>query len=261
MANLDLLAPTQKERLIAGISHLFVLIPFLGFIAPRIIYTTQKDKSQYIAFQSSQAFIYQLITLAVWLIGMALFYVLPIFWIWSIFVVSGINLIVRFIFAAYGVFGAVMAFQGKPFHYSIIGNRLGLSLPAIMNRQWLAQFVKAQKHPVFPFAVGVVVAFIHFVITNLLETPNYGSFGYAIFPILLSPSYAPLILRFALPSVSKFINSSTEIPLIVSSLFYGIMAGFLASRNVYLHSIGIILVFILILSGCFLGMLFAQFFA
>lgn len=259
MTNLASVIPTQKERLIAGVSHLFVLIPFLGFLAPRIIWATQKDKSQYVAFQSFQAFIYQVITLVVWLIGMILFFALPIFGIWL--VAPTINLIVYFIFAAYGIFGAIMAFQGKPFRYLIISDRVEHSLSTFTDKQWRIQFREVQKHPFFPFAVGFGIVCIHFAITNLLKNINFASFGYVILLMLISPSYITLILEFALPSISEFINSSTELPILISSLFYGIVGGFLASRNVYLQSMGVIFIFLLILSGCFLLMLAGQFFA
>lgn len=261
MANLVTLAPTRKERFLAGISHLFVLIPFLGFIAPRIIYTTQKDKSEYIAFQSHQAFIYQLITLLVWLVGMALVYVLPIFWIWFFLVMSGINLIARSTFVAYGIFGAVMAFQGKSFRYLIVSDKLESFWSIFMDKQWRARFMDIQKCPTFPFAVGFVVACVHNLVTHLLKDSYFPNFGAIVMMMLSSPGYALLLSDFPSLSTAKFINSFTELPFIVSSVCFGIVGGFLASRNIYLQSLGFILVFLLILSGCALVMLAGLVFA
>ena len=51
---------SQDERIMAALSHATALLPFMGVIAPIVIWVTQKDKSQYVAFQALQAMAYQL---------------------------------------------------------------------------------------------------------------------------------------------------------------------------------------------------------
>lgn len=268
MTNLDSLIPTQKERLIACVSHLFILIPFLGFLAPRIIWASQKDKSQYVAVQSFQAFIYQVTALVIWLIGIALFYVLPIFGIWLVAPI--INLIVRSILAAYGIFGAIMTFQGKPFRYWFISDRIERPLPAVADQQWLVQFKEVQKHPSFPFAVGFGIACIHFAITPIFEGSYYPSIEAIVGYIFMTPGYVLifaiifLLRTFELIDLSQ-LGTVSQFLLPVSSFFssfyYGVIGGFLVSRKIYIQSFGIILVFLLILSICFVVAMLGQSFA
>jgi uncharacterized Tic20 family protein len=52
--------PTQDDRIMAALSHITVILPFFGVVAPIIIWVTQKEKSQYVAFQALQALAYQL---------------------------------------------------------------------------------------------------------------------------------------------------------------------------------------------------------
>lgn len=148
MTELDSQKPTQDERLMAALSHVTTLMPFMGVIAPIIIWITQKDKSQYVAFQALQALIYQLGLIVAWFIGMGCYMcsffgmfltipfmeesaetaqkVSPIFGLTFgfPFLVLGAVFIGWFIYTAYGIFGAIMVLQGKPFHYLIIGGRV-----------------------------------------------------------------------------------------------------------------------------------------
>ncbi len=147
MTNFDSLTPTQDERVMAALSHVSALLPMMGVIAPIIIWVTQKEKSQYVAFQSLQALAYQLSMIAAWFVGMGC-YVLsffgtfitipfasssgssqsvdPVFGLAFLipFMVFGAIFIGGFFFVVYGVIGAIMAFQGKPFRYMIIGKRV-----------------------------------------------------------------------------------------------------------------------------------------
>jgi len=144
MTNIDALTPNQDERVMAALSHISALLPMIGVIAPIVIWATQKEKSQYVAFQSLQAVAYQLSMIAAWFIGMGCymlsffgtFFALPfsdasqsaspLFAIGFIipFLVFGAIFIGGFFFVIYGVVGTVMAFQGKPFRYAIIGKRI-----------------------------------------------------------------------------------------------------------------------------------------
>ena len=141
MTNLGILAPTQNERFLAALSHLSILIPRLGFIdlsfiVPFIIWVTQKDKSQYLAFQSFQAFTYQVCRSAASLIGyICLVSSVFIFNTSALLPIGNTYLITGFIFTAYGIVGAVMAFQGKTFRYWLIGHRVEQAMPSIMEHK------------------------------------------------------------------------------------------------------------------------------
>ena len=70
MTDLDSLTPSQDERVMAALAQISVLVPFLGVIAPIVIWVTQKDKSRYVAFQSLQAVAFQLTLVFAWFVGM-----------------------------------------------------------------------------------------------------------------------------------------------------------------------------------------------
>jgi hypothetical protein len=147
MTDLDNLAPTPDERVMAALSHVSILLPLMGVIAPIVIWVTQKEKSRYVAFQSLQALIYQLSMIIAWFLGMGCYMcsffgmIIPLTVSESSsnlganegllivatmfpFFVMGALFLFGFAFIIYGVVGAIMAFQGKPFRYVIIGKRV-----------------------------------------------------------------------------------------------------------------------------------------
>jgi uncharacterized Tic20 family protein len=147
MTDLDSLTPTQDERVMAALANVSAILPFMGVIAPIVIWVTQKDKSQYVAFQSLQALVYQLTMIVAWMVGMgcymcSFFFTFltipfssstqttpasdPLFFITFFipFLIFGGIFLGGFLFVIYGIVGAVMAFQGKPFRYVIIGRRV-----------------------------------------------------------------------------------------------------------------------------------------
>ncbi len=147
MTDLDSLTPSQDERVMAALAQISVLVPLLGIIAPIVIWVTQKDKSRYVAFQSLQAVAFQLTLVFAWFVGMGCyicsffsmfltiplasssessqsvspFFVLPFF---TPFLVMGLMFLGGFLFILYGIVGAVMTFQAKPFRYIIIGRQV-----------------------------------------------------------------------------------------------------------------------------------------
>jgi len=147
MTDLDTLTPTPDERVMAALSHISALLPLMGVIAPIVIWITQKDKSRYVAFQSLQALVFQFVMIIGWFLGMGcytcsffgMFFplmlsesssnlganegLLIIATMFPFFVMGAIFLL-GFAFIVYGVIGAIMAFQGKPFRYVIIGKRV-----------------------------------------------------------------------------------------------------------------------------------------
>jgi hypothetical protein len=141
-------APAQNDKIMAALAHISALLPLMGVIAPIVIWATQKDKSEFVAFQALQAIAYQLLMILAWFIGMgcymfsffSMFLTIPFsggggdvdptttplfmagFFI--PFIILGAMFIGGAIFVLYGIFGAVMTFQGKNFHYIVIGKRL-----------------------------------------------------------------------------------------------------------------------------------------
>ena len=158
MSNSTSLTPTQDERVMAALSHVSAILPFMGTVAPIIIWVTQKEKSKYVAFQAFQALGFQLSMIVAWFIGMgcymASFFATflsipfasssgttqsgqPLFGLafFVPFVVLGMFFIGGFAFIAYGIVGAVMTFKGKPFRYIFIGN-------------WVERFLRPKQNAV-----------------------------------------------------------------------------------------------------------------
>ena len=119
----------------------------MGVIAPIVIWATQKDKSEFVAFQALQAIAYQLLMVVAWFVGMgcymlsffATFLTLPFagggsertpgspfFMVGFLipFIIFGLIFVGGAIFIVYGIVGAIMTFQGKNFRYIILGQRL-----------------------------------------------------------------------------------------------------------------------------------------
>jgi uncharacterized Tic20 family protein len=150
---------TQDERVMAGLAHMSVLIPFMGIVAPVVIWATHKDKSEFIRFQALQAVAYQLTMFLTIVLSFLCYFVsfliaflgtfagimtpllaqpsggsetpvsvlvmlvsmLPAF---LPFLVFGVLVILILAFIFYGVIGAVMVFQGSDFRYIVIGKRI-----------------------------------------------------------------------------------------------------------------------------------------
>lgn len=62
--------PSQNDKIMAALAHVSAILPFMGVIAPIIIWATQKDKSEYVAFQALPAVAYQLLMILAWFVGM-----------------------------------------------------------------------------------------------------------------------------------------------------------------------------------------------
>jgi uncharacterized Tic20 family protein len=140
--------PAQNDKIMAALAHVSALLPLMGVIAPIVIWATQKDKSDFVAFQALQAIVYQLLMILAWFVGMgcymlsffSMFLTIPfsgssgdvnptvapfvIVGFFVPFIILGAIFIGGAIFVLYGVFGAIMTFQGKNFHYIVIGKQL-----------------------------------------------------------------------------------------------------------------------------------------
>ena len=124
------LSPTD-ERTWAMLAHLSILLNLvsglLGVIAALLVYLVYKDRSRYVAFQSLQALVFQLIfwagggalavvawvastLLSVVLVGLLCF---PIALLLTLVPMGAI---------AYGIVGGIQCSQGQDFRYWLIGD-------------------------------------------------------------------------------------------------------------------------------------------
>lgn len=133
------LSPSD-ERTYAMLAHLSILLNlvtgFIGPVVPLIFYLIYKDRSRYLAYQSLQALIFQLIG---WLGGWVIVTVA-----WTI---SGILsailigllcmpfalvlMLVPFAALVYGVVGAIQCSQGQDFKYWLVGDWVRGTLTAM----------------------------------------------------------------------------------------------------------------------------------
>ena len=135
---------TQDERIMAGLSHLSIIIPMVGLLAPITIWVTQREKSEYVAFQSLQALAYQIALIFIYMVGWACYAVSffgmfltipfmplegstempsPFFFVSAFlpFIVIGLVFLLFAALAIYGIIGGVMSFKGQPFRYMVVG--------------------------------------------------------------------------------------------------------------------------------------------
>jgi len=121
----------EEERQWAMIAHLGVLVNlvsgFLGPLVPLAIYMIYKDRSRYVAYQSLQALIFQLI----WWIGGGI--LAGIAWAitgaLSAIIIGLLCMPIACIFSAmpfvalgYGVYGGIQTSQGQDFKYWLVGD-------------------------------------------------------------------------------------------------------------------------------------------
>jgi len=126
----------SDDRLMSMLSHLSVLIPNIGIIAPIVIWVTQKDKSKFVRFNAIQAIFFQLvffilIMLSIFIGFILMFISLPsltanpdaapgvLFWV-SMGILN-LYFPLWFFFSIYAIVAAVKSFKGKIFRYIIIG--------------------------------------------------------------------------------------------------------------------------------------------
>jgi len=122
---------SSDERTWAMLAHLSVLLNlvtlFLGPLAALVIYLVYKDRSRYVAYQSMQAFIMQLI---LWigggiLAGIAWSIVIPLLFIAVGFCLIPVAILISLlpiVALIYGVIGAIQTYDGQDFRYWLIGD-------------------------------------------------------------------------------------------------------------------------------------------
>jgi uncharacterized protein len=133
-AALQPLSPSD-ERTWAMLAHLSVLLNlitgFLGVAAALVIYLVYKDRSRYVAYQSMQAFLFQLIFWAggglligiMWAVVGALSAVLiGILLIPFAVLLTLVFLLMPLLALVYGVVGGVQCSNGDDFRYWLVGD-------------------------------------------------------------------------------------------------------------------------------------------
>ena len=134
----------QDERVLGALSHISILLPGMGILAPILIWVTQRERSRFVAFQALQAVVFPLALLLLWFLGGACYmgsiflimiggfamsgrsgmegpdplvgglFVLP-------FAVFLLMLLVALLMLVYGIAAAILTFQGNDFRYALIG--------------------------------------------------------------------------------------------------------------------------------------------
>lgn len=139
--------PSQNDRIMAALTHLSVLMPFWGIVAPVVIWVTHRDKSQFVAFQALQALAYHIVLLLAGLGAMGcyvcsfigMFLTIPwsdspggtgtpsseppLFFFFP-FITMGVFFVGMIVFQVYGLIGAIRSLQGKDFRYLFVGARV-----------------------------------------------------------------------------------------------------------------------------------------
>jgi uncharacterized Tic20 family protein len=121
----------EEERQWAMIAHLGVLVNlvsgFLGPLVPLAIYMIYKDRSRYVAYQSLQALIFQLI----WWVGGGI--IAGVVWaitgVLSTVLIGLLCIPFACVFSAmplvalgYGIYGGIQTSQGQDFKYWLVGD-------------------------------------------------------------------------------------------------------------------------------------------
>jgi uncharacterized Tic20 family protein len=134
---------TQDEHIMAAVAHATIVFSAVGLIGPLVIWGTQREKSEFLAFQALQAAAYQFILLVAGFLAGALymcsFFSVPVTALLAAPFDEGAAVCFPFItfsctfgilflillawlaYVGYGLFGAVSVLQGNDFRYVYLG--------------------------------------------------------------------------------------------------------------------------------------------
>jgi uncharacterized Tic20 family protein len=135
-------AASSDEKMMAALAHGSVILAFVGPIIPGMIWSTQRNKSKFVAFHALQAMGYQAFTFWLWMAAM--FLIVPLALILTpVVVIFGQNsldpavtpfifqlLMFAYIFGLMGIFfltgmvGAIYCLMGREFRYPLMGKWL-----------------------------------------------------------------------------------------------------------------------------------------
>jgi uncharacterized Tic20 family protein len=132
-------APSPSERILAALAHGSIILPVVGIAVPYIIWSTRKEKSQFVAFQSRQAWIYQAALNAACYLALIFYsciFAAPLmFRIWDDPTLVLLSLLLLALLLAivlmmllHGIFGSIMVFAGRSFRYAVLGRRVERSM-------------------------------------------------------------------------------------------------------------------------------------
>jgi uncharacterized Tic20 family protein len=151
--------PGQNDKIMAALAHVSALLPFMGVIAPIVIWVTQRDKSEYVAFQALQAVVYQLLMILAWFVGMGCYIlsffsmflgipfagangevdpsVAPLFALGFMipFIIFGAIFIGGALFVIYDLIGAMQVFKAKTFDILLLASVLPIICKRITSKQ------------------------------------------------------------------------------------------------------------------------------
>lgn len=130
--------PSQDDKIMGAIGHAAALMPMWGIIAPALIWITQREKSEYIRQQSTQALAWQAFQIILLFAGylplMLLIFndfllteeIRSVQLLATILQICGFGVIVLLAFGPIlmGIYAAVRNLQGRDFTYPIIGRRV-----------------------------------------------------------------------------------------------------------------------------------------
>ncbi len=119
---------SSEDKVLAGISHLGIVLGWTGLVVALIIYLIRKDQSMFIRRSSRQALGYQICALVIMQVLVFLFGGSLLLGIFSSHVLtlgivgSVLFRAVNLALIALGILGAIKAFVGESFRYPLIGN-------------------------------------------------------------------------------------------------------------------------------------------
>jgi uncharacterized Tic20 family protein len=126
----------SDDKLMSILSHLAILIPNIGILAPIVIWLTQKEKSKFVRYNAIQAIFFQLLffillmlSIFIGIILMAISIMLansssggePGAFFWVSMGIINLYFPLWFFFSIYALVAAVKSYRGKRFRYLIIG--------------------------------------------------------------------------------------------------------------------------------------------
>ena len=132
----------KEERILSALAHGSAVIQGVGMLVGVLLYVTQRDRSERVAFQALQAAVFQFVglvlTMGLWF-AWGIFYGIsmiplmqnpdafedappPLFFISLVSMV--VPLVLMLIWGLYGLLGALQTLRGRDFRYIVIGNLL-----------------------------------------------------------------------------------------------------------------------------------------
>lgn len=117
-----LVTPSSDEKLMAVLSHLSLLVPHAGIIAPLFIWLLNQGKAPFAAYQARQALFFHLFVIAAtWVIGIISFLIAVLTLGFGLIVLIPLLGVLSLIPMVCGIIGAIHAYEGRDFRYPIIG--------------------------------------------------------------------------------------------------------------------------------------------